>query len=202
MYSYRGNVMTETYKDLPVLFFEDQATWHQWLDKHCTDPTGVWLKFAKKSSGITSLNYAEALDEALCYGWIDGQAKSVDEIYYLQRFVPRRPKGMWSKRNIAKVAVLTDAGKMKPTGIAQVEAAKADGRWDQAYDAPTTMVMPEDFAAALSDNPKAKAFYETLNKTNTYAILWRVQTARTPATRKARIEKLISMLNNEEKLHI
>jgi uncharacterized protein YdeI (YjbR/CyaY-like superfamily) len=193
--------MTETYKDLPVLFFEDQPSWHDWLDVHCTDPTGVWLKFAKKASGITSLNYAEALDEALCYGWIDGQAKSIDETYYLQRFVPRRPKSMWSKRNIVKVAVLTEAKRMKPTGIAQVEAAQNDGRWAQAYDPPTTITMPEDFASELEKHPKAKAFYETLNKTNTYAVLWRIQTATKPETRKARIEKLIAMLDKEEKLH-
>lgn len=193
--------MSETYKELSILFFEKPEEWESWLEKHHQDRSGVWLKFAKKDSGIASINYAQALQAALCYGWIDGQAKSLDDMYYLQKFTPRRPKSIWSKRNIGFVDELTKAGKMKPSGLAEVEAAKADGRWEQAYDSPSNMTIPEDFQAELDKNPKAKAFYDTLNKTNTYAILWRVQTAKKPETRAARIQKLIAMLNEERKIH-
>lgn len=191
----------ETYKELPVLFFADQQQWEQWLAEHYAEPSGVWLKFAKKDSGITSLSYDPALKAALCYGWIDGQAKSVDETYYLQKFTPRRPKSIWSKRNVGIVEQLIQEGKMQPSGQAAIDAAKADGRWDQAYDSSSNMTIPEDLQAALDANPKAKAFYETLNKTNTYAILWRVQTAKKPETRATRIEKLVAMLERGEKLH-
>jgi uncharacterized protein YdeI (YjbR/CyaY-like superfamily) len=191
----------ETYKDAPVMFFAAQSEWEDWLEKHFEDTPGVWLKFAKKSSGITSLNYDEALQVALCFGWIDGQTKSIDETYYLQKFTKRRPKGTWSKRNITFIDQLTKAGKMRPSGLAEVTAAKADGRWDQAYDSPSNMTIPKDFQDELDKNPKAKAFYATLNKANTYAILWRIQTAKKPETRAARIQKLIAMLNKEEKLH-
>lgn len=191
----------ETYKDLPVLFFADQDAWEQWLNAHYGEQQGVWLKFAKKGKGITSTNYAEALDVALCYGWIDGQAQSVDDIYYLQKFTPRRPKSIWSKRNVNKVAELITAGKMKPAGQAAIDAAKADGRWDQAYDSPKDTTVPPDFQAALDANPAAKAFYATLNKTNTFAFLWRIQTAKKPETRVARIQKFVIMLSEGKKLH-
>lgn len=191
----------ETYKDLPVLFFADQDAWEQWLNAHYGEQQGVWLKFAKKGKGITSTNYAEALDVALCYGWIDGQAQSVDDIYYLQKFTPRRPKSIWSKRNVNKVAELITAGKMKPAGQAAIDAAKADGRWDQAYDSPKDTTVPPDFQAALDANPAAKAFYATLNKTNTFAFLWRIQTAKKPETRAARIQKFVIMLSEGKKLH-
>jgi uncharacterized protein YdeI (YjbR/CyaY-like superfamily) len=192
---------TETYKDQPVLFFADVSEWEAWLEKHHDDIPGIWIKFAKKDSGIASLTYADALQLALCFGWIDGQAKSIDDIYYMQKFTKRRSKSIWSKRNIGFVEALTKAGKMRPSGIAEVEAAKADGRWGQAYDSPSNMTMPDDFKVALESNPKAKAFYETLNKTNTYAILWRIQTAKRPETRASRIQKLITMLENGEKIH-
>jgi uncharacterized protein YdeI (YjbR/CyaY-like superfamily) len=191
----------ETYKDQPVIFFATQAEWEHWLEKHFEDIPGAWLKFAKKNSGITSLNYDDALQVALCFGWIDGQTKSVDETYYLQKFTKRRPKGMWSKRNIIFIEQLTKAGKMRASGLAEVAAAKSDGRWDQAYDSPSNMTIPADFQAELDKYPKAKAFYATLNKTNTYAILWRIQTAKKPETRQARIEKLIVMLNEGKKIH-
>ncbi|HKX24498.1 MAG TPA: YdeI/OmpD-associated family protein [Candidatus Saccharimonadales bacterium] len=191
----------ETYKDLPVLFFENAEQWSAWLEQHHGEPAGVWLKFAKKDSGITSLNYAGALDEALCYGWIDGQAKTIDETYYMQKFTPRRAKSIWSKRNVGKIADLTKAGRMKPSGIAAVEAAKQDGRWDQAYDGSSNITVPPDFQAMLDSNPSAKEFYESLNKTNTYAILWRIQTAKKPETRQARMEKLLAMLLEGKKLH-
>lgn len=191
----------ETYKDLPILFFETQNQWEQWLEEHYAEPTGVWLKFAKKASGITSLSYDPALDVALCYGWIDGQTKSIDETYYLQKFTPRRVKSIWSKRNVGIVERLIAEGKMKSAGQAEVDAAKLDGRWDQAYDSASNMSVPEDFQIALNAHPNAKAFYTTLNKTNTYAILWRIQTAKKPETRAARIEKLVAMLERGEKLH-
>lgn len=187
--------------DFSIEFFADSAEWEAWLAKHYADISGVWIKFAKKDSGITSLNYAQALDAALCYGWIDGQARSFDDVYYLQKFTPRRPKSIWSKRNVEKVAELIKSGKMKPSGQAAIDAAKADGRWDQAYDSPSNSVMPPDFEAALDQHPKAKAFYDTLNKTNKYAFLWRIQTAKKPETRQARIEKSVVMLENGEKFH-
>ncbi|HSW65824.1 MAG TPA: YdeI/OmpD-associated family protein [Bacillota bacterium] len=187
--------------DLPTLFFATPAEWQAWLDAHYAQDQGVWLKFAKKASGIRSVVYDEALDVALCYGWIDGQSKSLDETYYLQKFTPRRARSIWSLRNVGKIAELTKAGKMKPSGVAAVEAAKADGRWEQAYASPANSTVPEDFEAALKANPKAKAFYETLNKTNVYAVLWRIYTAKKPETRAARIEKLVAMLAAGEKLH-
>jgi uncharacterized protein YdeI (YjbR/CyaY-like superfamily) len=187
--------------NLETLLFPDQAAWERWLSEHYGQADGIWLKIAKKASPTPSVNYDGALDVALCYGWIDGQMNTFDEHFYVQKFTPRRPKSMWSKRNIEKIAQLSAAGLMQPPGLAQVEAAKADGRWDQAYDKPSQMSMPDDFKAILEANPKAKAFYETLNKTNTYAILWRIQTAKKPETRAARIQKLIAMLEAGEKLH-
>ncbi len=187
--------------DLPILFFATSAEWEAWLADNYAQDQGVWLKFAKKASGIKSVVYDEALDVALCYGWIDGQSKSLDDMYYLQKFTPRRARSVWSERNVGKVAELAQAGKMKPSGMAAANAAKADGRWEQAYASPATITMPDDFKVALKANPKAKAFYETLNKTNPYAVLWRIYTARKPETRVARIEKLITMLEAGQKLH-
>ena len=191
----------ETYADLPVLFFEDALAWKKWLDKNYASPTGVWLKFAKKASGIASLNYAGALDEALCYGWIDGQTKSIDDIYYLQKFTPRRPKSIWSKRNIGKVTELIAAGKMQPSGLAQIEAAKTDGRWEKAYDSPANSTVPADFQIELDAHPKAKTFYETLSKTNSYAFLWRIQTAKRAETRAKHIARAIEMLEEGKTYH-
>ena len=185
----------------PTLFFEDQAGWEKWLDENHATADGVWLKFAKKSSGVKSTNHAETLDVALCYGWIDGQAKSIDEVFYLQKYTPRRAKSIWSKVNIAKVEQLIAEGKMKPAGQAAIDAAKADGRWEQAYDSPSNAAAPDDLIAALDDHPKAKEFYATLNKTNTYAIIWRLQTAKKPETRANRLAKIIEMLDRGEKLH-
>ncbi len=162
---------------------------------------GVWLKHAKKSSGKKSVSYQEALEEALCYGWIDSQKQSYDTDYFLQRYTPRGPKSIWSKVNVAKAEVLIKVGKMQPAGLAAIESAKQDGRWAAAYDSPSASKVPEDFQAALDKNPKAKQFFETLNKANVYAFCWRVQTAKKPETRAARIEKFIAMLNRGEKLH-
>jgi uncharacterized protein YdeI (YjbR/CyaY-like superfamily) len=191
----------ETHKNLAVHFFTDQKAWEKWLEKHYSQTEGVWVKFAKKASGITSLNYDQALEVALCFGWIDGLHNSLNETYHLQKFTPRRPKSMWSKRNIAKVAALTKAGKMKPSGLLEVERAKQDGRWAQAYDSPSTITMHPEFKKALENHPKAKEFFATLNKTNTYAILLRIHMAKKPETRKSRIDKFIIMLSEGKKIY-
>ncbi|HZM63601.1 MAG TPA: YdeI/OmpD-associated family protein [Candidatus Saccharimonadales bacterium] len=185
----------------PVIFCKTPVEWETWLAKHHEQPESIWVKFAKKASGLQTMTYDEALDIALCYGWIDAQLKPFDKTYYLQKFSPRRAKSVWSKRNVSKVDKLIKAGKMKPAGLAQVEAAKKDGRWAQAYDSSANIQVPDDFAAALAHNPKAKSFFENLNKTNRYAVLWRIQTARKPETRQARIVKLTDMLNRGEMFH-
>jgi len=163
--------------DQPVIPFSSAVVWEQWLEQNHDVANGIWLQFFKKNSGIASVNYAEALDVALCYGWIDGQSKSIDELSYKQHFTPRRPRSIWSKRNIGHIARLTEEGRMKPAGIKQAEAAKADGRWEQAYDSPGNMILPDDFIAELSKSKSASVFYDSLNKTNKYAICWRIQTA-------------------------
>ena len=186
--------------ELPTKLFSNAAAWEKWLVAHATD-AGAWLKIAKKGQGVTSVTYAEALDVALCHGWIDGLKHACDEQYFLQRFTPRKPKSLWSKINIAKVEALIAAGRMQPAGLREVEAAKADGRWSAAYDSPSRMAPPDDLLAALVKNKKAAEFFETLDKTNRYAVCWRVQTAKKPETRKARIEKFIAMLARGEKIH-
>jgi uncharacterized protein YdeI (YjbR/CyaY-like superfamily) len=187
--------------EYPELFFETPAEWRDWLEINHAIEKGVWLRFYKKGSGIASLNYAGALDEALCFGWIDGQSKSLDENSYLQKFTPRRAKSIWSKRNIEHIARLIQEGKMKPSGLKEAEAAKTDGRWQKAYDSPANMTVPEDFLRELSKDKKALVFFETLNKTNTYAIAWRLQTAKRQETRERRIKTIIEMLSRGEKFH-
>jgi uncharacterized protein YdeI (YjbR/CyaY-like superfamily) len=191
----------ELFKDLPVLLFKTRKDWCKWLEENHKESKGLWLKHAKKASGKTSVSYTEALDEALCYGWIDSQVQAYDGDYYLQKFTPRGPKSVWSKINVAKVESLIKMGRMQPAGLAAINIAKQDGRWDAAYDPPSVSKVPRDFQAALDKNPKAKQFFETLNKANVYAFCWRVQTAKKPETRKARIEKFINMLNQGEKLY-
>lgn len=191
----------ELFKDLPVLHITSQQDWHSWLEKHHTDHKGLWLKHAKKLSGKPSVSYEEAVEEALCYGWIDSQKQTYDTDYYLQKFTPRGPRSIWSKINVSKAESLITLGKMQPSGLAAIDLAKADGRWDAAYDSGSTSEVPEDFKDALDKNPKAKQFFETLNKTNVYAFCWRIQTAKKAETRKARIKKFIEMLNKGEKLH-
>lgn len=188
-------------KDYEIVEFKDQAAFRKWLAKNAGKAPGIWLKFYKKNSGIPSVNYAQALDEALCYGWIDSQTKKYDELAYLQKFTPRRARSMWSKTNIEKVERLTKAGLMTETGLAEVEAAKADGRWANAYDSSSQIETPKFFMEMLKKHPKAQEFYKTLNKANTYAIAWRLQTAKTEETRMRRAEKIISMLEAGEKLH-
>ena len=191
--------MSQTF-DLPVKRFKNAAAWEKWLAAHVTEK-GVWLQIAKKDSGAVSVSYAEALDVALCHGWIDGQKKTFDAQFFAQRFTPRRPRSVWSKINVAKIEALIAAGRMQPAGLREVEAAKADGRWQAAYDSATTMEIPPELAAALAKNKKAAAFFETLNKTNRYAVCWRVQTAKKPETRADRVKKLVEMLARGEKIH-
>ena len=186
---------------LPIMTFDTQQDWESWLAEHHIDPGGIWLKIAKKESGIPSVSYAEALESALCYGWIDGQKAAFDERYWLQKFTPRRPKSGWSKVNCDKVTALIAQGRMQPAGIRQVELAQADGRWDADYDSQSKITVPPDFQNELDKNPRAKEFFGTLNTTNRYAILRRIQIAAKPETRAARIQKFIDMLSKNEKIY-
>jgi uncharacterized protein YdeI (YjbR/CyaY-like superfamily) len=187
--------------ELPILSFASQSKWADWLAREHDKSAGAWLKLAKKDSGIPSVTYAEALDIALCYGWIDGQKNSFDEKYFLQKFTPRRPKSIWSKINVEKVERLIASGQMKPTGLKAIEAAKADGRWEQAYASQKNISVPEDFKSALDRNKKAKAFFETLNSANRYAFLFRIETAKKAETRTKRIQQFVEMLERNEKFH-
>ena len=181
--------------------FETSEAWAAWLEEHHGEPDGLWLKIAKKASGVATVTHAEALDVALAYGWIDGQRKALDETWFLQRFTPRRPRSRWSKINRAKATELIERGEMKPSGLAEVELAKADGRWDAAYDSHRTATVPDDLQAALDANPAAKQFFATLNSQNRYAILYRVNDAKRPETRARRIAQFVEMLAKEEKLY-
>jgi uncharacterized protein YdeI (YjbR/CyaY-like superfamily) len=187
--------------NLPILSFTSPAEWNAWLDKNHARSNGVWLRIFKKDSGHKTVYYAEALDEALCHGWIDGQKKSFNAASWLQKFTPRRPKSIWSKINTGHVARLHKLKKMKAAGLAAVAAAKSDGRWAAAYDSPGKVVIPTDFLNQLGENKKAKAFFATLNKTNLYSIAWRLQTARKPETRKRRMKTIVAMLAKGEKFH-
>lgn len=182
----------------PVLFFETPKEWRKWLHANHTKSDGVWLRFYKKGSGKRSVVYAEALDEALSYGWIDGQVRRLDDEAYVQRFTPRRARSIWSKRNREHVARLEKEGRMHDAGRAEVERAKADGRWDAAYDSPSKMELPEDFVKALAKNAKAKAFLATLSRANTYAIAFRLHHAKRPETRARRIAAFIAKLAERE----
>lgn len=186
--------------DYEIVEFSDQAAFRAWLAGNAKSSAGVWLKIYKKGSGVTSVTYDQALDEALCYGWIDGQKKAYDQHAFLQKFTPRRPKSMWSKRNIENVERLTSAGLMTEAGLQEVKQAQTDGRWAAAYDKPSEMEVSEFFLELLQKYPKAQAFYNELNKANTYAVAWRLQTAKTEATRLKRAKKLIAMLDAGQKL--
>ena len=187
--------------DLPVVPFASGEAWEAWLEDHHATSRGVWLKIAKKGSGVESVTFSEALDVALCYGWIDSQRDRFDERFYLQRFTPRKPKGKWSQVNREKVARLMERGRMKPAGLREVERAKADGRWDAAYEPQSAATVPDDLRVALEGNGRAREFFETLNKTNRYAILYRIQDAKGPETRARRIAKYVAMLAEGEKLY-
>jgi uncharacterized protein YdeI (YjbR/CyaY-like superfamily) len=181
--------------------FANPANWRAWLIKHHERPQGIWLRIFKKDSGRTTVTYAEALDEALCYGWIDGQKKGYDQKSFLQKFTPRRPNSMWSKRNRENVARLIREKRMTAAGKREIDAAKKDGRWENAYDAPSSMEVPRDFLNALRKDKEAYAFFKTLNKTNTYAIAWRLQTAKKPDARARRMKMLLQMMIDKKKLH-
>ncbi len=183
----------------PIRSFRDTDSWAAWLEKNHAASPGVWLRLAKKSSNLKSVSYADAVEVALCYGWIDGQAKGQDENHSLQKFTPRSKRSIWSKRNQEKVAALIDSGRMKPAGLMEIERAKQDGRWAAAYDSPSTMEVPRDLQAALNEEARAKAFFKTLNSRNRYAILFQLQTAKKPETRARRIDKYVAMLAREEK---
>lgn len=184
-----------------IYLFADAKSWREWLEINHTRPDGIWLRLAKMGSSKMSVTHAQALDEALCFGWIDALAKKYDAETWLLRFTPRRPKSIWSKVNREHVARLIQEKKMTEHGLKEIERAKKDGRWDAAYDSPKTMVIPEDFISELKDDPDAYAFYTTLNRTNTYAIAWRLQTAKKPETREKRKKILLEMLHKHEKLH-
>jgi len=186
---------------MPVTPFESQDAWRAWLDDNHTASAGVWLQLAKKATGIPSITYDEALEVALCYGWIDGQKKGYDNEWWLQKFTPRGAKSIWSKINCQKAEALIERGQMQPAGLKAVESAKADGRWEAAYDGQRTATIPDDFQAALDQNEAAKAFFGTLNSANRYAILFRITTAKKAETRAKRITDLIGMLERHEKLY-
>jgi uncharacterized protein YdeI (YjbR/CyaY-like superfamily) len=180
--------------DLEVRAFDSAEAWERWLEEHHAEVPGVWIKFAKKGSGVPTVTYMEALQAALRFGWIDGQARSIDDAFYRQRFTPRRARSIWSKRNRDFATALIEAGRMEPAGLREVERARADGRWDAAYDAPSTATVPDDLQRALDASPAAAERFTTLNSQNRYAILHRVQTARKPETRARRIETFVAML--------
>lgn len=183
------------------MLFADQKAWKSWLANNFASSAGVWLKLAKKLADLQSITYQQALDTALCYGWIDGQKKSGDKSFWLQKFTPRGPKSIWSKINRAKAKQLISGGSMQAPGLAAIERAKANGRWQAAYDSHRTATLPEDFRQALDHNYAAKAFFSTLNSQNRYAILFRIQTAKKIETRQKRIEQFIAMLKKKEKLY-
>jgi len=187
--------------ELPILPFACADDWEAWLEREHNRAPGVWLQIAKKESRIASVTYAEALDVALCFGWIDGQKRSYDATSFLQRFTPRKRASRWSKINTGHVERLTAAGRMRPAGLAQVEAARADGRWEAAYDGQSSATIPPDLQAALDANPAAAAFFATLRGANRYAVLYRVQDAKRPETRARRIERFVAMLARGETLH-
>ena len=187
--------------DLPILAFASHGAWEAWLDEHHAASEGLWLKIAKKGSGIETVSYPEALEVALCYGWIDGQKASFDDRYWLQRFTPRRSRSKWSKVNRQKAAELIERGAMKPAGLREVERAKADGRWDAAYDAQSTATVPDDLRRQLEKNDAAREFFQTLNSANRYAILYQIGDAKKPETRGRRIEKFVAMLAERKKLY-
>lgn len=186
----------ETYRGLPSAAFATPNAWEAWLERNHDFAEGIWLQFAKKNSGITTVTYEEAREVALRYGWIDGLLNALDEQYYCIRFTKRKPRSVWSKINRTIVEGLIEQGRMHPAGLAQVEAAKADGRWDAAYDSPSAANVPEDFQKALDQSSKAQAAFAALSKSSRYSFIWRLQTARTPETRAKHIAKFIQALED------
>ncbi len=187
--------------DRPTMEFASAADFESWLAAEHTASTGIWLKIAKKASGIDSVDYSQALDVALCYGWIDGQKDRVDDTYWLQRFSPRTATSKWSQVNRLRVAKLIADDRMRPAGLAEVERAKADGRWDAAYASSKNIEVPDDLRQALDADPEASAFFATLDSRNRFSVLYRIGDAKKPETRAARIVKYVAMLHDHEKIH-
>ena len=183
--------------DLPVRAFPDQAALEAWLEEHAATAPGLYVKIAKKGSGVPSVDWAGMVEVLLCFGWIDGRANRLDDSWYLQRTTPRRPRSVWSQRNVETVARLIEQGRMRPAGLAAVEAAKADGRWDRAYAGPATVTVPDDLSAALDASPAARAAFDALGSADRYAALWRVHTAATPGTRAKRIAAVVRTVAGE-----
>ena len=187
--------------EAPTLSFATAAAWAEWLAAHHAGSRGVWLKLAKTASGVASVTYAEALEVALVWGWIDGQKQSVDDASWAQKFTPRGAKSLWSQVNRDKALALIASGAMRPPGLAEVERAKADGRWDAAYAPQSRATVPDDLAAALAANPRAADFFATLNAANRYAVLFRVNNAKRPETRAKNVARFVEMLARHEKLY-
>jgi uncharacterized protein YdeI (YjbR/CyaY-like superfamily) len=192
---------TAALKPIVKRLFKDQAAWHAWLEKHHEDPEGIWLHIAKKNSGVATVTYDEALETALCFGWIDGQLRAHDAKTFVRKFTPRRGRSIWSKVNRAKAERLIETGRMKPAGLRAIERAREGGEWDGAYDSARTSTVPPDLQAALDKNKAAAAFFTKLDGTNRYAVLWRIQTARSAAARASCIEKIVGMLAKNETFH-
>ena len=195
-----ANQKTPFIPDLPVKLYKTSDAWAKWLDANHAKSPGIWMRIAKKDADITSINYAEALDVALCYGWIDGQKRPLDASSWLQRFTPRGPRSLWSKVNTGKAQVLIDSGRMRPPGLAAIAAAKASGRWESAYQPSSTATVPPELQAALDRNPKAKAFFETLRGANRYALIFRVSSAKKPETKAKRVADFIARLERGKTL--
>ncbi len=193
--------MDDARNAVPVRLFKSRKHWAAWLETNHRASSGIWLKLAKKGSGVESVSYAEALEVALCYGWIDGQKKPDNEQTWLQKFVRRLPRSIWSKINREKALALIDSGKMKPAGLEAIEQARKNGRWEAAYDSSRTASVPDDLRKALDGNPRACAFFETLDSGNRYAVLFRIQTAKKAETRAKRVQQFVEMLARHEKFH-
>ena len=197
----RSDRFVKNSENVPIMSFETQQDWEVWLKEHHAETKGIWLKIAKKEALSPSVSYAEALEGALCYGWIDGQKAAFDDKYWLQKFTPRTAKSIWSKVNCGKAEALIAEGRMQPAGLRQVELAKSDGRWERAYESQSKITIPADFQSELDKNPKARDFFSTLDSANRYAFLFRIHAAKKPETRSAKIQKFVEMLNQQQKLH-
>ena len=187
--------------ELPTLRFATRASWRRWLSANHTSSAGIWMELAKNGSDVKSLSYAEAIEVAICYGWIDGQKAAADEQVWLQKFTPRRRRSRWSRINRDRAEALISAGLMAPAGMAEVEHARRDGRWDAAYEGQARAEVPDDLAAALAANPDASDFFADLDSRNRYAILYRIQDAKKPETRARRIETFVEMLAKRQRIH-
>jgi uncharacterized protein YdeI (YjbR/CyaY-like superfamily) len=193
--------MAKAKRDLRVVAFKSQPAWEAWLASQGADSKGLWLKLAKKSSGIASVSRQEAIDSALCHGWIDGQLDAFDDAFWLIRFTPRQGASKWSEKNRARALELVKLKRMRPAGLNEIDRAKKDGRWDAAYAPQSTAEVPDDLRVALSKNKRAKSFFETLDRANRFAILYRVHSAKKPETRTTRIDKFVAMLAEGKTIH-